>query len=207
MRLGREIMKKIFIGGIIMALAGGLWAQSVVELSKREKARRMSLGNNRARVVTNVDLAAVRKTPAVIVTVPDASTDSSVYSAENPDAAGTAETGQAGGNPPAVVRMVPTVSQNGPQLFGKGGSDDQASTASSRDIESRLRAADELIDLLTTKINALMQEANNLDTMTPKDVIQKQLDDTNQKLLKVQDEAAKLRAQLEAAKKSPAEKR
>ena len=43
--------------------------------------------------------------------------------------------------------------------------------------------------------------------MTPKDVIQRQIDETNRKLIRVQDEAARLKDQIEAGKKTPPDKR
>jgi hypothetical protein len=197
-------MKRVLITTLFLALVASLYGQSVSELARLEKARREALKGNRAKVITNADLAAVRKTPAVIVVTPESP-------GENPsgiisqDSSGQAS-GVSGDNSGPVV-MVPTVARNGPALFGKDGSEDQASPSNSRDLESRLRATEELIDLLTTKMNALMQEANNLDTMTPKDAIQKQIDETNQKLLKVQDEADRLKGLIEAGKKTLQDKR
>jgi hypothetical protein len=172
-------------------MIGSLYGQSVVELSRQEKARRDGLKGNRAKVITNADLAAVRKTPAVIVVNPDSAEES------NPS-------GVSGADSSGEVVMTPSVAKNGPSLFQDGGSADVP--AGSSDTASRLKATNELIDLLTTKMNALMQQANNLDTMTPKDVLQQQIDETNQKLIRVQEQAAKLKAQLEAGKQTSPEK-
>jgi uncharacterized small protein (DUF1192 family) len=185
-------MKKVVVLTVFAAMVGSLYGQSVADLSKRERARRAALGMNRAKVVTNADLAAVRKTPAVVVGNPNAEPESeaTVIPATAPSGADSGE-----------VVMVPTVTKNGRQLFN------DANSGPGSDAASRLKAANELIDLLTTKLNALMQQANNLDTMTPKDVIMKQIDETNQKLARVQDEAERLKAQIEAGKQNPPDKR
>jgi hypothetical protein len=195
-------MKRTLIITVFLVLIGSLYGQSVVELSRHEKARRDSL-KSRAKVITNADLAAVKRVPAVFVPSPDTSTAATLTAGDNPETAGTPEPGA--GIPSQGGVMVPTVAKDGPALFKDGESADRS--ASNADVASRLKAADELIDLLTTKMNALMQEANNLDTMTPKDAIQKQIDETNQKLIRVQEEAAKLKSQIDAGKKSPSEKR
>jgi hypothetical protein len=188
-------MKRIIVLTVFAALIGSLYGQSVTELSRKEKARRESLGAKRAKIVTNADLAAVRKTPAVVVGIPASSEDA------NPS--GVVPEGSTDNSGPVV--MTPRVIKDGPGLFQDSSS--PAGPASGPDVAARLRAAEDLIDLLTTKMNALMQEANNLDNMTPKDAIQKQIDETNQKLLRVQDEAARLKTQLEAGKQNPADKR
>ncbi len=96
--------------------------------------------------------------------------------------------------------MNPTVIKNGPELFKDADSGPGADTA------SRLKAAEELVDLLTTKLNALMQQSNSLDTMTPKDTILQQIEATTQKLQRVQDEVARLKGQLEAGKAAAPDK-
>ncbi len=189
-------MKRIIVLTVFAALIGSLYGQSVAELARQEKARRDGLGAKRAKVVTNADLAAVRKTPAIVVVNPETSEEAnpSGVSAEPP-----------ADNSSGVV-MTPRVIKDGPGVF-QDNSGSSLGPATGADTASRLKAAEDLIDLLTTKINALMQQATNLDNMTPKDSIQRQIDETNQKLLRVQDEAAKLKAQLEAGKQGSADKR
>jgi hypothetical protein len=196
-------MKKLIVVTIFVALVGSLYGQSVSELARREKARREALKGNRAKVITNVDLAAVRKTPAVVVVNPDSAEESNAPGITGQDSSGLTSGGAGDTSGPVV--MVPTVAKNGPVLMGNNDSAD--APASAGDAESRLKAANELIDLLSTKMNALMQESNNLNTMTPKDVIQRQIDETNRKLIRVQEEAARLKDQIEAGKKTPQDKR
>lgn len=196
-------MKKILVVTIFVALVGSLYGQSINDLARQEKARRAALKGNRAKVVTNVDLAAVRKTPAVIVVNPDSAEESNPAGITGQDSSGLAS-GGAGDTSGAVV-MMPTVAKNGPVLMGNNDSSDLP--ASAGDAEARLKAANELIDLLSTKMNALMQEANNLNSMTPKDVLQRQIDETNRKLIRVQEEATRLKDQIEAGKKTAPDKR
>ena len=199
---GGRNMKRALVITVLLALVGSLYGQSVAELSRREKARRASLGAKRARVVTNADLAAVRKTPAVIVVTPEASDEGNPSGVVGADASGLAP---APGDASGSIVMTPRVIKDGPALFSDSGS--PLGPSSSADVAGRLKAANDLIDLLTTKLNALLQEASSLNSMTPKDAIQQQIDETNQKLIRVQDEAGKLKAQLESGKTNPADKR
>ncbi|MGD1009302.1 MAG: hypothetical protein ABR951_04030 [Candidatus Aminicenantales bacterium] len=187
-------MKRILAASVILAAVGSLYGQSVADLSRQEKARRESLKDRRAKVVTNVDLAALRKLPALI-------TPSEQTAAENPEMSGGPVS-----NSPASARndMVPSVAPNGPALSYPGSS---SSVGGAGNLEAQLKAANEQVDLLTDKMNQLLQESNNLNTMTPRDVIMQQIDDTSQKLAQAQDDAAKLKAQLEAAQKNPPAKR
>jgi len=191
-------MKKILAVAVFVILAGSLFGQSVFELSRREKARREGLKGNRARVVTNADLAAVKKTPAIFSPSPDYSTDQNAQAVVAPESGGGIQ--PAAENPSEPVVMVPTVISDGPALIGEGAV--PGPPATEKDLEAQVKAMDELIDLLTNKITVLLQDANNLNNMVPRDVIMQQVDETNQKLVKAQDDAAKLRAQLDAARKN-----
>ena len=183
-------MKRTIVIAVFAALVGSLYAQSVSDLAKQEKARRAALGTNRAKVVTNADLAAVRKTPAVVVGNPE----------EVQDQPTVLPSGEPAGSGAGEVVMNPTVIKNGPELFNNAESGPGADTA------SRLKTAEELVDLLTTKLNALMQQSNSLDTMTPKDAILQQIEATTQKLQRVQDEVARLKGQLETGKAAAPDK-
>jgi hypothetical protein len=191
-------MKKALAVACFLILAGSLYGQSVAELSRQERARRRGLGVNRAKVVTNADLAAVRKTPAISTASADLSADQNAPSVEGPDATGVTTPGAGGSSEPVV--MVPTVIRDGPPLYGEGAV--PGPPATKKDLELQLKAAEELAGLLTDKMNILVQESNNLNSMTPRDVIMQQVDDTSQKLAKAQDDAAKLKTQLDAARKN-----
>jgi hypothetical protein len=196
-------MKKALAVACFLILAGSLCGQSVAQLSRQEKARREGLKGNRAKVITNADLATVRKAPAISTSSAELSTDQATPSVEASDATGATAPGAGGSSEPVV--MVPTVISDGPLLYGEGAV--PGPPATEKDLEFQLKAADELFELLTNKMNMLVQEANNLNSMTPRDVIMQQIDETSQKLAQTQNDAAKLRAQLEVARKSAQKRR
>ncbi len=190
-------MKKSLSFVALFALAVSLQAQSVADLSRSEKARRESLKGIKVKLVTNADLALIGKTPAVGV-MPE------------PGAAPSAEAAGPGQSPAPEVRyldtpirrMVPNVIANGPGLIEPTDDADQAS-GSVGNLEAKFKAAQERVELLTTRMNALWQEFYSLNTMTPRDVIQQQIDETYQKLLKARELEATLKARLEAAGAKP----
>jgi hypothetical protein len=196
-------MKRFLGAAAVLVLIGSLYGQSVVELSRMEKERRQALKDRRAKVVTNADLAAIRKTEAVVVSHPEAAVDSGSSSSDGPQIIPSVAPPPPAEDAQPVV-MIPTVAKNGPTLFTDETTGDLASAQS---LEDRLKAATELVDLLTTKMNALWQEFYNLNTMTTQDRVQRQLDETYQKLLKAQAEEAKLKSQLEASQASAPVKR
>jgi len=73
-------------------------------------------------------------------------------------------------------------------------------------LEAQLKASKDLIDLLTTKMNALRQQYEAQDSMVPGYVIQQQLDEMGQRLVKAEAQQARIEAMIEnngAAKKVP----
>jgi len=191
-------MKKTIAIPLLLIMAGSLRAQSVVELSRLEKARRENLKGGRIRVVTNEDLTTLHRAPAIAVT-------SDSMAEMNPEPAAGA--GPAPSNAAPVRTIVPNVISNGTKLFGAADSSSGDVPGSGGSVEARLKAVQERIDLLTTKMNALWQEFYAQNTMTPQDVIQQRIDETYQKLVQAQEEETKLKAQIETGKNKPAAKR
>ncbi len=188
-------MKKIVAFGIGIVLAGSLYSQSLVELSRQEKARRERLKAVTGRVVTNADLTAIGKTPAVTSSA-DFPVGSNIPQGGNLGMSGGPEQESAARSSDRV--MVPTVLENGPALpmpAKKGG---QAPAGES--LEARLKAAHEQVDLLTTKMAALWQEFYSANTMVPQSVIQQRMDELNQKLVEAQKVENEIQAQMDAAK-------
>lgn len=183
-------MKKIavFSAVLLFGLSQGLWSQSLVELARKEKERRESLKGQAGAVVTNEDLAKVTKTPAI--ETPDVPVIPETVREEGATAEGAAET--AG----SVRRIIPRVAPPGPVITGEGASSDQTST--SGDLKERLREAEEMVELLTLKMNALWQKFYNMDDMTTQDLVQQEIADTYEKLVKAQEDAARLRDRLGA---------
>lgn len=202
-------MKRMLVFAAVIALAASLGAQSLTELAKREKARRDSLNGRHAVVIRNADLFRVQKTPAVQVIDPDAVGAQNI-SAEGQDvqpATASEDTEPAnlpsGSGASSGRRIVPRVGQDGPLITGDVNRD-QAEGGGT--LEAQLKAAKDLVDLLTTKMNALRQQYEYQDAMVPGYVIQQQIDETNQRLVKAQAQQARIEAQLEKkgmARKTP----
>jgi hypothetical protein len=191
-------MKKTMAIPLLLIMVGSVRAQSVVELSRLEKARRENLKGGRVKVVTNEDLTILHRAPAITVN-PD-----SMTAMNSEPAAGV---GPAPSNAGPVRTIIPNVVGNGPKLFGEADSSGAGDPGSGGSVEARLKAVQERIDLLTTKMNALWQEFYAQNTMTPQDVIQQRIDETYQKLVKAQEEEVKLKAQMETGKNKSTEKR
>ncbi|HSA96010.1 MAG TPA: hypothetical protein VLJ16_08165 [Acidobacteriota bacterium] len=201
-----KVIKRSLLFVAVLGLAASLGAQSLAELSKKEKARREALKGRHAATITNVDLLRVRKTSAVEVAPAEAG-QSEVVEGEETVAGDQGETGSlpSGSGAPSSARMVPQIGPNGPLITG-GADRDQAEGAGTLDVQ--LKAAKEMVDLLTTKMNALRQQFEAQDAMVPGYVIQQQLDETNQRLLKAQAQQARIEAQIvkrAGAKKPQAE--
>jgi hypothetical protein len=202
-------MKKALVVIAVLALAASLGAQNLAELAKKEKARRESLKVPHAVVITNAGLLRVKKLPGVEITPPETeSGEAAEAEAQGFEPATVPDEGEAanlpsGSGAPQNRRIVPSVAPNGPLIMGDPDRD-QAEVGGT--LDARLKAANELVDLLTTKMNSLRQQIENQDAMVPSYVIQQQLDETNQRLLKAQAQQARIEAQIgkgAAAKKTP----
>ena len=181
-------MKKILVlsAVFLFGLSQGLWSQSLVELARKEKERRESLKGQAGAVVTNEDLAKVTKTPAIEATgvpvIPETIRGEGTAAEDAAAASGS------------VRRIIPRVAPPGPVISGEGASSDQAST--SGDLKERLREAEEMVELLTLKMNALWQKFYNMDDMTTQDLVQQEISDTYEKLVKAQEDAGRIRERL-----------
>jgi hypothetical protein len=200
----RSIMKRTLLLIAVLGLSVSLGAQSLAELAKKEKARRESLKTHAA-VVKNIDLLRVDKVPAVQVVPPEPVVGEEILGEGGavPD-----ETGEAalpsGSGAPSGRRIVPTVGPQGPLITGEANRDQEGPGGT---LEAQLTAAKDLVDLLTTKMNALRQQYEYQDAMVPGYVIQQQIDETNQRLLKAQAQQARIEAQIAksaTSKKAPA---
>jgi len=174
-------MKKMLILFFVpLWLASMASSQSLAELAKKEKARRESLKGKKVVLVTNADLGKVTKKPAV--SSPDARESAS------PAAPGKNET--AVESPPSRD-MPPVIPPD------RGAIGDREYEAMKAQLEGALKRADEMVDLLTTKLNGLWQEFYSLNDMTTKDKIQMQISDFYEKLVAAQEEADRARQELE----------
>jgi len=202
-------MKRLLIVLAVIGFTASLGAQSVVELAKREKARRESLAGRHAAVVNNHDLLQVKKTSAVEVAIPvqegseralaeDQGTDAAALPSDDAQSVPPSGSGAPSGH-----RIVPSVSPNGPLITGDLNRDQAEGRGT---LEAQFKSANELVDLLTTKMNALRQQFEFQDAMVPGSVIQEQMAETNQRLVKAQAQQARIQAEMEKkglAKKDP----
>lgn len=204
-------MKRSLVFIAVLGLAAFLGAQSLVDLAKMEKARRESLKGRHAPVITGVELLRVQKVPAVQVTPPEAeSLEGVAGEGRDVDPATVPDEGEpaslpSGSGAPSGRRIVPSVAPNGPQITGDANRDRAEGGGT---LDAQLKASQELVDLLATKMAALRQQFESQDAMVPGYVIQQQLDETNQRLLKAQAQQARIEAQIAktgAAKKAPGE--
>ncbi len=189
-------MKKVATLAALVLLAVSLYGQNVVELSRREKARREALEGQPAKVVTNADLAALKKTPAITVK------ETPGQEATNAETA-TAETPNTAGETPANQRredMVPVVAPNGPSVLSPQVA---ASFNPQANLEAQYKAACDSVDSLTSQMNLLWQQFYNLNNMQTQGHVQQEIDETYQKLLKAQAEQTRLKARLDALKSAP----
>ena len=160
-----------------LALASLLCSQSLVELSKKEKERRAKLLKQKTVVITNENISKYKKNPAVIT-----KSDPAAENRPQPKVEAESE------NPARPEGEVPEVKT----LVPKENPDE---------LQKNLEKAQEYVELLTLKMNALWQEFYSLDDMTSRDSIQQQIDSTNKKLLKAQADEQALRKKVEAIKK------
>lgn len=184
-------MKRALIFLAVIGLAASLGAQSLVELAKREKERRESFRGRHAVVVTNRGLLLVKKVAAVEVTNPDAVPGDDLQGAAATDISDDAGLATAPSGSKAASR---------PARMGDNATDDP--TEGGGPLEDQLQAADELVDQLTTEMNALLQQYEAQNAMVPGSVIQQQIEETNQRLVRAQARQSKIRAKM--GKKSPA---
>ena len=197
-------MRKIVLGAFIFGFALSLQAQSLVDISRREKARRESLKGRMPVVITNKDLDAVRKAPAVSFPVSIEAAEGVLSSFSGGHQASAGGPDRAPAPPSGGRRIIPRVAPSGPSLVGNDGS---PAGVSAGDLESRLRAAREAVDLLTTKMNALRQKFYRNDDMTPLYIIERQIAETYDQIEQARKTESKLLEEIEKRKTADDRKR
>jgi hypothetical protein len=182
-------------------LASFLQSQSVADLAKKEKERRAALKGKTATVITTADLAKVKKRPAVEATNPEAAGEGTqAAQTEGQGGAvppGTAEHPQAAG---AEAATVPPAEQPEPGSASPA----QPPALSEKDYKAKqaelaktAQDKQDMVDLLTIKMNALYQEFYSLDNMKSREMVQAQISDTYDKLLKAELDAKQAAKDLE----------
>ncbi len=176
-----------------LLLVSFLQSQSLADLAKKERERRAAL-KGRSTTITTADLAKVKKRPAV------ESTGQEQAATE----AGQAEVkGQQEGAPPAAGEKA----AEGAAQVGKPAEEippGETPAPSAQEIQKKQNELADLaqqkadmVDLLTTKMNALYQEFYGLDNLKSREMVQLQISDTYDKLLKAEADSAKAKKDLE----------
>jgi hypothetical protein len=194
-------MKRLLIVLAVHGLSAALSAQSLAELAKRETERRESLRGRQAVVITNRDLLRVKKVAAIEVTrTEETSGDETTGSDPGSDPAGLPDDAGSAAEP-AALRSQPGIdvpADAGPEAVAEGGGP----------LEDQLRVVDEVVENLTTEMNALQQQLEAQNTMVPASVIQQQMGETNQRLEQAKARQAGIRAKMDRqglpVKRSPA---
>jgi len=158
-------------------LSSLLFSQTLAEIAQKERERRASLKGKKVVVVTNADLAKIKKKPALeipLAEVPPETTGQEAPATTPPEAPQSEV-------PAPAAEPLP----------------ESAVQATSRDLQTRWEKAKEYVELLTLKMSALWQEFYALNNMTTRDAIQQSISETFIKLEKAQEEEVKARQELE----------
>jgi hypothetical protein len=169
--------KALALAFLTFTLSSLLFPQTLAEIAQKEKERRAGLKGKKAVVITNADLAKLKKKPAV--ETPSGPTAPVTEEAVTPEAA-----------PPARVETPPPAGTEIPPSSEPAAPDLKA-------LQERLDKATEYVDLLTLKMGSLWQQFYNMEDMTAKDALQQTIAETFIKLQKAQEEETQARQDLE----------
>lgn len=170
----KKIFAFVFLPFLLSSL---LYSQTLAEIAKKERERRESLKGKKARVITNADLAKLKKKPALEIPA----------EAAPPDAEETQAT-EASLPVMPEPREQPSFAEPLPEVKAQ---------ANLKELQQRWEKAKEYVELLTLKMGALWQEFYGLDATVPKEAIQQSIGETFIKLEKAQEEEDKARLELE----------
>jgi len=184
-------MKKVLAALILpLFLASFLQSQSLAELAKKEKERRAAV-KGKATVITAADIANVKKRPAVESVAETAAAGEETLAGE------TAAEAQQEGAPPeagAQAAAAETPPDDQAAQAAQAAKDDQKKLTELADLA---KEKSELVELLNLKMNALYQEFYGLENLKSRELLQIQISDTYDKLLKAETDSAKAQKDLE----------
>jgi hypothetical protein len=180
-------MKRIFTFVFMIGFATALGAQSLADLAKLEKERREGFKGRHAVVIKNGDLLRVKKRPAVEVAV-ESEVIPELGEGEILDTESASETGL-----PAPAASIPPAEEAIPEQIVPPVKAPDVGPA----LRDELLAAEELADLLGTKIARLRQDYSSQENMVPNYVIEQQLAETRQRLQNAQSEVVRLKREID----------
>ena len=183
----KKVLASLFLP---LLLASFLQSQSLADLAKKEKVRRAALKGKEAAVVTDADLRKVKRRPAV-----ESAGQEQMAQAEQADVKA-----QQGATPPAAGQPAVAAAEKLAEETPPGETpamSEKEFRAKQAELVEASKQKQEMIDLLTLKLNSLYQEFYGLDNMKSREIIQVQISDTYDKLLKAEAEANKAKKDLE----------
>jgi hypothetical protein len=161
-----------------LLLSSVLLSQSLVEIAQKERERRAALKGKKTVVVTNAELAKVKRKSAVeVAALPPAATLQKPAPAAPPDSAGPEPP------EPPVSTVAPPSAPPVP--------------AARQELQERWDKAKEYVELLTMKMGALYQEFNALRDPYAQEAVRKTISETYAKLQTAQEEEIKARLEFE----------
>jgi hypothetical protein len=171
-----------------LLLVSFLQSQSLADLARKEKVRRAALKGTGAAVVTDADLAKAKRKPAVESVGQEQTAEEAAAQAEQAEIKA-----QQGEPPPAAAEKPAEVPPPGetPAMSEK------EFLAKQAELGEASKQKQEMVELLTLKLNSLYQELYGRDDMKSREVIQVQISDTYDKLLRAEAEANKAKKDLE----------
>ncbi len=162
---------------LITLLVSFLYPQSLAEIAKRERERRAKLKGKTTVVVTNADLAKMKKKPAL--EVPPVPPEPGLESTEDPEP------------PPATAVQPQEPSETTAPPSESGPPPDLKA------LQERWEKAKEYVELLTLKMSALWQQFYGLVDAGAKEAVQQAIGETFIKLQNAQEEETRTRLELE----------
>jgi hypothetical protein len=173
--------KRILAFSFLMSLlVSFLCPQTLAEIAKKERERRAKLKGHASVVVTNADLAKMKKKPAL--EIPPAPSEPAP---ENAEAPGTSEAP----SPAAVAPQEPSATAALPPENG--------APSDLKALQGRWEKAKEYVELFTLKMSALWQQFYGLGDAGAKEAVQQAIGETFIKLQNAQEEETKARQELE----------
>ena len=164
----------VFLVFLISIVSSLLFPQTLVEIARKERERRAGLKGKKATVITNADLAKLKKKPAL----------------ETPPAPVTEEVVALEAAPPVAAEPQEQPVTALPAAANPVPSDLEA-------LQERWDKAKEYVELLTLKMGALWQQFYGLEDMTTKDAVQQSIAETFLKLQNAQEKETRARQDLE----------
>lgn len=170
--------KKFLTAGFLLALlASFLYPQSLAEIAKKERERRAKLKTRASVVVTNADLAKMKKKPAL--EVPPLPPEPVPETGDMPE---TRPPAAVEGQEPGGMTASPAENIPPPDL--------QA-------LQEKWEKAREYVELLTLKMSALWQQFYGLADAGAKEAVQQDIGETFIKLQQAQEDETRARLELE----------